>query len=935
MKSIVKFFPAALALVAFASCSNEDLFGDSSNAQEVQFAKTMDVQVEGINFAGTRAYQMPEASNGLAFGDADKIRVYDDELHKYDVYAYSTSAKTFGTDDDNVSEAKFAILPAADVQYGAWSNDGVKTVVNIPATVNYSTLTVGDNTAYVSGIPFWGEVKAGATKSKLETTLYAMTSLIRVRVNNLAASQNGNYIKLRSAVEPITGMFEATLDPTVATSKAANTTTLEAVEGFDNGKEIIVNLGKEAIDLAYVYLPLIAGSYTGNVTVSYSTAGNNVAVGNDYANVFKTWPGTAAKPAVFERGGAPYGANMAQSSIVATAMTNPLDITNILEANKANGAETILNLSNASVTTSASGAASNYTITIPTDLKNDIVLNFTNTTTGKLNTAAKTLTINGGTAGKTVTFNFATAQAVADANTTNIILNTDSKIVLQGTYANNITATKTGGLTLGDATTAYTPVAAQTLSVAAGDLSVANVAQVNGADVLTISNNAENTVTIGGTITSGVTALTMLKGTANVNAPVATVSTKTNINVAANITTSLEVKEGVSEVNLTKGTITSLVGQGELTGGSFSVPTTIAVKSSGDAAIKAVTTKDNLTFTYSSTWGETAAPTIAQATAVGGVTPIYTAAQLVALDASALAANASYKLETSVTATKAWTPKAVTAATYTFNFDGNGKTITGIQNSLFGALSATTGSIEIKDLTLSTVAIATAANIGAIAPSATTTDVGTITANNVAISSGTIGSATPAFTSANIGGFYGTGSGNLNFADCVVNGTVQGYYNLGGFIGSVGTASNIYFIKADNADGNALKYTTTSNIAFAKTLKVTGLTEDTNCGKVGNLIGSVTADVAVNVYMGYKTTAAVSTYATAFNKYFAANNISATALEFALNTKTVAGETKTFKGVENNYVGYSPAVITANNLKIYRFSNTLYYTEADVNAYND
>ena len=923
MKSIIKFFPAALAVVALASCSNEDLFGDS-NAQEVQFAKTMDVQVEGINISGMRAYQMPDASNGLAFGDDDAIRVYDDELHKYDTYNYSTSAKTFGTNDDNVSEAKFAILPAADVQYGAWSNDGVKTVVNIPATVSYSTITVGENIAYVSGIPFWGEVKAGATKSKLETTLYAMTSLIRVRVNNLAASQNGNYIKLRSDVEPITGMFEAKLDPTVATSKAANTTTLTAVEGFANGNEIIVNLGKEAIDQAYVYLPLIAGSYTGNVVVSYSIAGNNVAAGTDYANVIKTWAGTPTAPVEFERGGAPYGANMAQNAN-ATSDGNPLSITNILEANKANRAETIVSVTGG-VTTSAEGAASNYTITIPTDLKNDIVLDMT----GALNTSAKTLTIAGGTAGKTVTFNFQTAQTAATAAAVNIILNTDSKIVLKGQYAKNITATKTGGLTLGDAATAYTPEAAQTLTVAAGDLTVANVGQVAASDVLTISNNAENKVTIAENASSGVTELTMLKGTANVNAPIATVTTKTNINVAADITTKLVVKEGVSEVNLTKGTIASLEGLGELTGGSFSIPTTIAVKSSGNSAITAVITKDNLTFTYSSTWGETTAPTIAQATAVGGVTPIYTAAQLVALNASALGADASYKLETSVTATKSWVPNAVTASSHSFAFNGNNKTITGLQNPLFGALSTTSGSISIKDLTLKNVAIATADNIGALAPSATGTT-GDIKAENVTIN-GTIGSATPAFTSANIGGFYGTGSGSLIFEDCVVNGTVQGYYNLGGFIGSVGAASNIYFLKANNGAGNALKHTATSNIAFTKTVKVTGLDSDDKCGTVGNLIGSVTANVAVNVYIGYKDKTTVSAYAINFSKYFAANNISATALEFALN-KNAQG--KTFKGVENNYVGYSSAVTTADNLKIYRFSGTLYYTEADVNARNN
>jgi len=880
------------------------------------------VQVEGINFTGTRAYQIPEASNGLAFGDDDAIRVYDDELHKYDTYKYSTSAKTFGTDDDNVSEAKFAILPAADVQYGAWSNDGVKTVVNIPATVSYSTLTVGDNTAYVSGIPFWGEVNSGATKSKLSTTLYAMTSLIRVRVNNLAASQNGNYIKLRSAVEPITGMFEAELDPTVATSKAANTTTLKAVEGFANGKEIVVNLGKEAIDQAYVYLPLIAGSYTGNVVVSYSTNGVGTA-GIDYANVIKTWAGTPTAPVVFERGGAPYGANMAQTSTNATAMSNPLDITNILEANKANGAETILNLTAANVTTLASGAASNYTITIPTDLKNDITLNIS----GKLNTSAKTLTIAGGTAGKTVTFNFGTAQTASDAATTNITLNTNSKIVLTGTYANNITATKTGGLTLGTSANAYTPAAAQMLTVASGDLTVANVAQVGStpADVLTISNNATNTVTIAENTTSGVTALTMLKGTAYVNAPIATVTTKTNINVAANITNTLTVKEGVTEVNLTGGTIASLVGQGELTAGSFSIPTTIAVKSSGNSAITAVTTKDNLTFTYSSTWGETSAPTISQATAVSGVTPIYTAAQLVALNASALAANTSYKLETSVEVTKAWIPKAVAASSYTFTFDGNSKTVKGLVNPLFGALSTTTGSITIKNLTLEDVAIATAANIGALAPSATATGTGGYINASKVVVKGTIGSATPSFTSRNIGGFYGIGRGDLRFTDCGVTGTVLGYYNLGGFIGSVSAASDIYFLKSDDN-------TTTSNIAFTKTLRVTGLEEDANCGRVGNLIGSVTADVAVNVKIGFKNTTTVSTKAINFSKYFAANNISATALDFALN-KDANG--KTFKGIENNYVGYSPAVTTTDNLKIYRFSNTLYYTEADVNARNN
>ena len=59
MKKFIKLLPAAVALVALSSCSNEDLF---SGAQETNYTKTLEVTHEGINdFTVTRSSSVPPA----------------------------------------------------------------------------------------------------------------------------------------------------------------------------------------------------------------------------------------------------------------------------------------------------------------------------------------------------------------------------------------------------------------------------------------------------------------------------------------------------------------------------------------------------------------------------------------------------------------------------------------------------------------------------------------------------------------------------------------------------------------------------------------------------------------------------------------------------------------------------------------------------------
>ena len=90
MKGIFKLTSLALALVAFASCSNDEFLG-SEQAQQQK--KGLILNVEDMKGEITRtAYT---STNDRVWQETDQFTVYDDELHKYDYYKFNKTSNSF------------------------------------------------------------------------------------------------------------------------------------------------------------------------------------------------------------------------------------------------------------------------------------------------------------------------------------------------------------------------------------------------------------------------------------------------------------------------------------------------------------------------------------------------------------------------------------------------------------------------------------------------------------------------------------------------------------------------------------------------------------------------------------------------------------------------------------------------------------------------
>lgn len=252
MKKFMKLFPAALALVAFASCSTEDLF-DSNKQQTAENELTVNVeQFDNVN--ATRAVREWKGSV-LNFQDGDEIRVYDKDLFKFDIYSFADSKFTRSNATSNITTVEYAAFPAADVKRGYFEVDGtVKLEMSIPATITYDETSedlVGDKIAYASNLPMWGTAQKDGDGAKAD--LYHLTGVLAIQVKNML--QNVDALVLTSATKDISGTFVATLD-------AENPTSVKLEKGGEDlitSNTITIDLTSVPSQVSVIYVPVLDG----------------------------------------------------------------------------------------------------------------------------------------------------------------------------------------------------------------------------------------------------------------------------------------------------------------------------------------------------------------------------------------------------------------------------------------------------------------------------------------------------------------------------------------------------------------------------------------------------------------------------------------------------------------------------------------------------
>ena len=216
MKKFVKLIPVALGLLTLASCSNDDFFGDSSPANKLEQYGEGWLIVHEENLAGendnhfTRSYRSSDMSERL-WVNTDEMRVYDNDLHKYDIFSYQNGdqgeyaafrLKTSRTDADNkavmnIKEAKYALYPKEDVISGHWDYNEVSGQTRTTAQVVIPAEMVYDGTnkaIYKDGqidsyvpvfkdvLPQWGSVET-TDQGYLETHLSYLTGILRLKLN--------------------------------------------------------------------------------------------------------------------------------------------------------------------------------------------------------------------------------------------------------------------------------------------------------------------------------------------------------------------------------------------------------------------------------------------------------------------------------------------------------------------------------------------------------------------------------------------------------------------------------------------------------------------------------------------------------------------------------------------------------------------------------
>ena len=895
---ISKILTAALGVVALASCNNEDSF---FNSAEQNFTSTLKVNVApmvGEDGTQTRAgFYVVDNKNYTTWQDGDKVRVYDDNLAKYNTYTRTSG--TFGTTGKQEAST-YQLSPAGFVTYAGWKEGtGLTALVNIPATLTYDEFEKDDNnTAYISNIPLFGKVNS-IEGGVLESSNVYLTGFLKVTLKNGYNMGNGiKSIKVTAlkwnsttwaaagADKPLSGNFDAVLDPTdnfgstEDTQKSKLQKGTETLVNYGYSSSILVKTSNLNIASEYeslVYIPIVPGTYDriqidlcsdedGNTSVlNYAMGKTNGTTGT--AKVIQAGHWYANADFIDADGGA--------NAFVATTdlnkkMEKTYDLTYTLAATtttEINDYLSMLTSSKGSVTVNIN---SNNTLTVATEntqpkmntiyipaLQGAMTLNIGNTAYG-MNIAHKDLTITdaAGVTDFTKPIIINVTKFATEA-TNKVIINTKRPITLAGDFsavstAPTITNAKT--LTLGTENISYTHPQNQTITIAADNAT--NLVVLNATDAETTPAKSMSVVYNGtGDVSVGSVATATIASTANsakiIGAIGTSVTTAKDITVDAASTdeiAKLILEKTVSTVTV-KGGIIDDIAETANTDNQYADNAAITLTSEGLSAIKKITA-----FTHNVNWNITSKFTV-PATGTKymdafenlSTANIYTAAQLAAVANVTGSSINGFKLKTNITELKNWQSPNLGKPFNGGKAATNGMTIKGVDAPLFGTVSA---NITAVDLT-------------------------------VAINKNENG----------IGGLAKINGGNVQVKNVKVAGTIAGTYNVGGIFGTTkNDAANTITIgnQGTAADKVEVTATFTNNTSYASPYN--GRTP--YAGTFGKFIGQAAANTTVVIATECTATAAFDKAALFFQYNRIAND------ETGMNEWQFEGNT--------DYIGYSP-----------------------------
>ena len=657
MKRIFKTIPAALALIALTSCSNDDLFG--SRSPEAAGLKTLDVTVEQLN-DGTLSNSTMRAANvgegnTLIWQNEDVITVYDDKLFLYDPYEFNGTSFVIADDKHIVETPQFAVFPNTYFTKGSTNydrdEDKVFVTAKITKAMNYgkaysagttegsSYVDYDGKAAYVSLLPMWGTAKDEG--SKVAVNLKYMTAILKVTLTN--AMGNAQYLHVRAYQDiahtkpaQLNGDFTADLSSSGRTPLASTMLEPTKTTGMTDGTENVLDIDIRNINKAtsVIYVPIPATHY-GLVQVW----ADNIAAGGAYAALT---PANKVYEFIDKTFEVKFYGSLTKKEFDVDG-TTVAKLNALLKANASeSGDELVLDCADKGVTVAT--VTTDDVISIPAMAAANVELKLADITNAAATIAGDDFT------GKLI-LNLTNATA-----TTALTINLpNADVVLKGssTGARTITIENAKTVTFGDGTAPEAPATETTIYNAAtiilnaevqGEVKVAKYAKVNA---LTLADNHRSAAL---TVEGEAGALTV-NASANVSATTVTVTGKSGAintpNDASTITVSGEA--GALTVAGTGAvTVSGKLGANDITmsndnAGDLTI-SGAPVYDGTFAKVAAVTTKGNVTINLSN-----------EGAATSGV--------LTMTEGKTLTLTQGYVKEIkSATATSATAPKKVTVA---------------------------------------------------------------------------------------------------------------------------------------------------------------------------------------------------------------------------------------------------------------------------------
>ena len=885
MKGIFKLFPVALALVALASCSSDDLTGD--NVAQVEFDPsklyvTVENYGEDITRAGWEAH--PNAARttltkALFFQKNDQLKVYDEKTNwRPQLWEYEGTANVTYTGSAGVAGGESSIFTLkstnAKTQYvngygvfpaalGEFKNENrsrmefdLRPLKKMDYKTGASTKWAEDGKAYyVAYLPMWGVAKESAMTMKYLTGILRIDMNLFPAINGANAANETRYLvvvgdkQLWSATKASVGNDDPSatdaIDPEKLNEEAPQIDAATVTTPWTAGTAITIatpaenvmlidlkNLaatGATAADLV-AYIPVLCGNT--NVKVYYSNQilrtkttidDTDLKTGGNYNLIGEL---DAAKIKAYNEAYSSDDTGISRG--ITYVMVNDDNNTNAVATTPWSLAQELIKADKA--------ASRDFTLTFTKDI---LVQNEDATPQDEYFDLSNGVTGYGGedyTLKHNVTIKIKAARRVSGLAATLKIKNLK---VMDGKK-----------LTLDfDENPSGTPV--DVLDIPADQ---ASKIVLKGNAIPTTVNVATENVTISGNI--------------------ATVNAKSTINidgVGKNIA-KLNLYAGANQINVLNGTIgtieyTPSATKAENVAGTvnfysegisgFGAPVKAAnAAKSNDPAFEYTSKLTETPATIKSTFSSEAAAKIA-----GG--EIYTVAQFVAIDNSASGYRIMAK-EFDLNGSKfGWTPIALTKningdytkATATTNakkvcIKNMNINIAATVDTGTGLFATTTGNIrniELKDITIHTASAATACkNIGAL--------VGIINGTSPRVWNVTLtgtNTITTVGLSENIGALIGkAASTDLKLMNVKVEGNtkITGYTSMGGLIGLIQNGTNVdiaatsvisggsYAVATSYASGN--NYCSVENVEFVQNTKP-GQEYAPAYGRIGDFIGSV------------------------------------------------------------------------------------------------